>query len=70
MTAAELQNLAMRLSENLYVRHTLHRKTMALECLGPDRKPRRVLPLERMGFTWDADHGVHWIVRTREEVRV
>jgi hypothetical protein len=69
VTAAELQDIAMRLSGTLYVRHTLHRKTMTLECLGPDRRPRRVLPLERLGFTWDSGAGLHWIARTREKER-
>jgi hypothetical protein len=54
VTAAELQNIAMRLSGTLYVRHTLHRKMMTLECLG---------------FTWDAGAGLHWIARTREKER-
>jgi hypothetical protein len=69
VTAAELQNIAMRLSGNLYVRHMLYPKSMTLECLGPNRRPRRVLPLERLGFTWDAGAGLHWIARTREKVR-
>jgi hypothetical protein len=64
-----MQNIAMRLSGTLYVRHTLHPKSMTLECLRPDRRPRRVLSLERLGFTWDAGEGLHWIARTRDKER-
>jgi hypothetical protein len=69
VTAAEMQNIAMKLSGTLYVRYAIHRKTMLLECLGPNRQPQRVLPLERLGFVWDADLGLHWIVRTHEKER-
>jgi hypothetical protein len=69
VTAAELQDIAMRLSGTLYVRHTLYPKSMTLECLGPNRQPRQVLELKRIGFVWDADLGLHWIQRTHENVR-
>ncbi len=70
ITASELQRIALRLSNQCFVRHWLHWNypcvdpwVMAIECRDAKHNPIRVKDLDQAGFEWDEEDKRHYVDR-------